>query len=115
MILLASLPSSYENFVESFVVHKDSQTLKGVKATLHTRELRRKAIADKGESDSGLLVKFGKSKKKRGFNKGNNTRSGAGNDNEGSSKTAGKTCYYYKEPGHFRANYPVKKGKSKLL
>ena len=72
-----------------------------MKATLHTRELRQK-----------VLVKSGKSKKKKGFNKGNNTGSGAGNANEESSKTKGKTCYYCKESGHFRANCPVRKGKS---
>ena len=59
-----------------------------------------------------MFVKFGKSKKKKGVNKGNNTGLDAGNGNEGSARTAGKTCYYYKELGHFRANCPVRKGKS---
>ena len=39
LILLVSLPSSYENFFESFVVGKDSLTIKEVKATLYIREL----------------------------------------------------------------------------
>ena len=112
MILLVSLSSSFENFVESFVVCEDSLTLEEVKATLHTRELFQKAIGDNEESGSGLFVKSGKSKKKMGFNKGNNTGLGAGNDNQGSSKTAEKTCYYYKELGHFRANCLVRKGMS---
>ena len=60
----------------------------------------------------GCFFKSEKSKKKKGFNKGNNTESGAGNDNEGSCKTAKKTCYYYKEPGHFRVDCPMRKGKS---
>ena len=37
LILLVSLPSSFENFVESFVVGKDSLTLEEVKVALHTR------------------------------------------------------------------------------
>ena len=49
LIILVSLPSSYENFVESFVVGKDSLTLEEVKATLHTRKFRQKAIGDNGE------------------------------------------------------------------
>ena len=106
------LPSSYENFVESFVVGKDSLTLEEVNAALHTRERRQKGIGDNGESSSGLFVKSEKYKKKKGVNKGNNTRSGAGNDNERFSKTMEKTCYYCKEPGHFRANCPVRKDKS---
>ena len=112
LILLISLRSSYENFVEPFVVGKDSQTLEEVNAALHTRELHQKAIGDNGENDSALLVKFEKSKKRKRFNKGNNTRSSVGNGNERSIKTVGKTCYYCKEPSHFRANCPVRKGKS---
>ena len=112
LILTVSLPSSYENFVESFVVGKDSLTLEEVKAALHTKELRQRAIGDNRKSDNGLFVKSEKLKKKKGFNKGNNTRLDAGNDNEGSSKTVGKTCYYCEEPSHFRANCSVRKGKS---
>ena len=62
-----------------------------------------------------MFVKSGKSKKKKGFNKGINVGLGAGNDNDRSSKTASRTCYYCKEPGHFRANYPVRKGKSQAV
>ena len=42
LILLMSLLSSFENFVESFVVVKDSPKLEEVKATLHTRKHRQK-------------------------------------------------------------------------
>ena len=43
MILLASLPPSYENFVSSFSVWKDSITLKEVKSGFYSRELWLKA------------------------------------------------------------------------
>ena len=46
-----------------------------MKAVLHTRKLYQKAIGDNGDSVSGLFVKFGKSKKKKGFNKRNNVGS----------------------------------------
>ena len=39
LILLVSLPNSYENFVESFVVGKDPLILEEVKVALYTREL----------------------------------------------------------------------------
>ena len=68
-----------------------------MKASLNTKERRQKAIDDNGDNGSGLLVKSGKSKKKKGFNKGNNAGSGAGNDNDGSSKIATKTCYCCKK------------------
>ena len=67
-----SLPSSYKNFVDSFVVGKDSLTLEEVKVTLHIKELRQKATGDNEKNDSALLVKSRKLKKKKGFNKGNN-------------------------------------------
>ena len=67
LISLVSLPSSFGNFVDSFVVGKDSLTLEEVKATLHTRELHQKAISVNGDSGSELFVKFEKSKKKRGL------------------------------------------------
>ena len=43
MILLTSLPTSYENFMSSFSVGKDSITLEEVKSSLYSRELRLKA------------------------------------------------------------------------
>ena len=42
MILLASLPLCYENFVSSLSVGKDSITLEEVKFSLYSRELRLK-------------------------------------------------------------------------
>ncbi|KAJ4714183.1 Retrovirus-related Pol polyprotein from transposon TNT 1-94 [Melia azedarach] len=43
LILLVSLPLSYENFVQSFIVGKDTVSLEEVRSSLHTRELRHKA------------------------------------------------------------------------
>ena len=55
MILLACLPPSYENFVSSLIVSKDSITLEEVKSSLYSRELRLKAFGN-GDvaSTSGL-------------------------------------------------------------
>ncbi|GJV58035.1 hypothetical protein Tco_1459040 [Tanacetum coccineum] len=43
LILLVSLPPSFENFVNSFVVGKDTITLEDVRFSLHFRELRHQA------------------------------------------------------------------------
>jgi len=40
LILLVSLPLSYENFSESFISGKDSVSLEEVRSALHSRELR---------------------------------------------------------------------------
>nr|KYP36889.1 Retrovirus-related Pol polyprotein from transposon TNT 1-94 [Cajanus cajan] len=46
MILLASLPPSYESFVNSLSVGKECIMMKEVKSCLHSRELRFKASAN---------------------------------------------------------------------
>jgi hypothetical protein len=40
LILLCSLPLSYENFVQSFIVGRDCITLEEVCFSLHSRKLR---------------------------------------------------------------------------
>lgn len=58
LILLVSLPLSYDNFVQSFIVGKDSNTLEEVRSSLHTRELGLKA-ADSSSTDNpgaGLIA-----------------------------------------------------------
>ena len=56
LILLVSLPSSYENFVQSFVVGKDTITLEEVRSSLHTRELRHKATGTVIDNQATRLV-----------------------------------------------------------
>uniref|UniRef100_A0A0D3BS43 Reverse transcriptase Ty1/copia-type domain-containing protein n=1 Tax=Brassica oleracea var. oleracea TaxID=109376 RepID=A0A0D3BS43_BRAOL len=43
LILLVSLPNSFENFVQSFIVGKDTVKLEEVRSALHSRELHHKA------------------------------------------------------------------------
>ena len=107
LILLVSLPNSYGNFVESFVVGKDSLTLEEVKAALYTRELRQKATGDNNDYGSGLVVRSGKNSRKKN---GSNNSNGASTD--GSSNTRNIICYHCREPGHFRSKCPELKNKS---
>ena len=113
LILLVSLPNSYENFVESFVFGKDSLTLEEVKATLYTRELRLKATCDNKNYGSGLVVRSGRnSRKNKGSNNSNSSRSDTCNSRDGSSNTKTIICYHCQEPGHFRSKCPELKNKS---
>ena len=48
LILLVSLPPSYENFMQSFIVGKDIVSLEEVRSSLHSRELRHKASSTGG-------------------------------------------------------------------
>jgi len=57
MILLASLPPSYESFVNSLSVGKEFVTMEEVKSSLYSRELRSKAPGNSEESNGfGLVV-----------------------------------------------------------
>ncbi|CAL1354968.1 unnamed protein product [Linum trigynum] len=77
LILLMSLPSSYENFVDSFIAGKDSLSLEDVRSALRTREIRHKESGSgTGGEASGLAITGGKGKKKSG--KGNSNRNSKG-------------------------------------
>ena len=102
LILLVSLPNSYENFVQSFIGSKDTVSLEEVRSALHSRELRHKASGS-GTDDqaSGLFVGGGKN-----FGKGKKSK-----DKRSFSKGPKPTdiCNYCKEKGHWKSDCPKKK------
>ncbi|GJV63888.1 hypothetical protein Tco_1474716 [Tanacetum coccineum] len=53
LMLLTSLPSSYENFVETLLYGRESLTM----ATLNSRELKKRTEGTKEETDDGLYVR----------------------------------------------------------
>ena len=67
LILLVSLPLSYENFVQSFIVGKETVSLEEVRSSLHNRELRHNAVGSGSGTDnqaSGLMANGSKDGKK---------------------------------------------------
>nr|GEZ56673.1 zinc finger, CCHC-type [Tanacetum cinerariifolium] len=58
LMLLTSLPSSYENFVETLLYEKESLIMKDVMATLNLRELKKRIVCTKEETCDGLYVRF---------------------------------------------------------
>ncbi|KAJ4720195.1 Retrovirus-related Pol polyprotein from transposon TNT 1-94 [Melia azedarach] len=102
LILLVSLPLSYENFVQSFIVGKDTVSLEEVRSSLHTRELRHKATGTGADNQAAGLVasgsyghgNSGKKKFKKPVSKGPKP-----ND----------ICNYCKEKGHWKSDCPKKK------
>jgi len=101
MILLTSFPPSYDNFVSSSSVSKDSITLEEVKSSLYYRELQLKASGNGDEALAFILLVIDstkRSKKKKG-------KSGK------KSKVDPKDIYNYcKELGHWKRDY-LKKAK----
>ncbi|GJS19267.1 hypothetical protein Tco_0447899, partial [Tanacetum coccineum] len=57
LMLLTSLPSSYENFVETLLYGKESLTIKDVLATLNSKELKKRTKGTKEETSDGLYVR----------------------------------------------------------
>ncbi|GJU74030.1 retrovirus-related pol polyprotein from transposon TNT 1-94 [Tanacetum coccineum] len=73
LILLVSLPPSFENFVNSFVVGKDTITLEDVRSGLHSRELRHQASGISESQPVGLSITSqdrGRHRTQRGKGKG---------------------------------------------
>ena len=94
LILLCSLPPSYENFVENILYSHDYITLDEVKTALGSNELRKQLIGKSVESNQGEgLVTRGRSMT-RGENSG-------GKASRSQSRKRVK-CYYCKRYGHIR-------------
>jgi hypothetical protein len=103
LILLVSLPLSYENLRESFISGKDSLSMEEVRSALHSRELQH---SYSGTASDGRVVglvannnqgygKFGKKK----FSKKPISRGLKPND----------ICNYCKEKGHWKNDCPKKR------
>jgi hypothetical protein len=67
IILLCSLPNSYENFVDTILYGKYSISSINVKDTMHSKELKRKVSnSNEDKSDVGLVVSRGRNKEMNG-------------------------------------------------
>ncbi|KAG6387705.1 hypothetical protein SASPL_152897 [Salvia splendens] len=69
LILLVSLPESYENFVESFMTGKEILSLEDVRSTIHIREDRQQEASSATESHASGLSATGTGQKKCGKKK----------------------------------------------
>ncbi|GKB18650.1 zinc finger, CCHC-type containing protein [Tanacetum coccineum] len=57
LMLLTSLPSSYENFMDTLLYGRESLTMEDVLATLNSRELKKRTEGTNEEAGDGLYVK----------------------------------------------------------
>ncbi|CAA7032610.1 unnamed protein product [Microthlaspi erraticum] len=100
LLLLVSLPLSYEHYVQSFINGKDTITLEEVRSSLHSRELRHQASGtDTYNQAAGLFVSGG-----RGHRRDNKKFSSKGPKPD-------DVCNYCKEIGHWKSDCPKKKKK----
>ena len=100
LMLLVSLPDSYENFRESMTNGKDSISLEEVRTALQNRELRHSCSGTVSDNQAVGLVanshhSFGKKKfQKKQVNRG---------------PKPGDVCNYCKEKGHWKTECPKKR------
>nr|GEV44535.1 putative reverse transcriptase domain-containing protein [Tanacetum cinerariifolium] len=80
LMLLTSLASLYDNFMETFLYERESLTLEDVLSSLNSRELEKRT--DAKDDGDGLYVKGRNNKKSIGFVK-KNVRHGSGMHSEG--------------------------------
>jgi len=69
IILLCSLPKSYENFIDTMLYGRDSITVNNVKDSLQSKELKRRVSSSNGD-DAGLIVSRGRSMERGNSSKG---------------------------------------------
>jgi len=94
MLLLTSLPDSYENLVNTIIYGKDSLVLEEVKGTLISYDARKNSASSSSEKGEGLIAA-----PERGRT-GNKGRS----NGRGRSKSKGRSfeCFFCKKVGHMK-------------
>lgn len=96
LLLLTSLPDTYDNIVDIFLYGKDTLKMEEVESTLLSSE-RRKKVEDK----DSLFVAHGQ--------RGRQTTKGSSDNSKARSKGSGKgwQCYKCKEWGHIKKDCPT--------
>ncbi|GJW57398.1 hypothetical protein Tco_0104129 [Tanacetum coccineum] len=85
LMLLTSLSSSYENFVETLLYGKESLTMEDVLATLNSRELKKRTEGTKEETDDHLKRDYPKKKSSGFVKKGKRDQDSDSSDDEGNT------------------------------
>ncbi|GJW43209.1 hypothetical protein Tco_0072008 [Tanacetum coccineum] len=102
LMLLTSLPSSYENFVKTLLHGRESLTMEDVLATLNSKELKKRTEGTKEDNGDGLYV--------RGRSDHSDKAHSSGSSRFKSRGGTGKLkCFICHSEGHLNRDFPKKK------
>ncbi|KAH9803501.1 hypothetical protein KPL71_001790 [Citrus sinensis] len=103
LLLISSLPKSYEHFVDALLYGRQTLSLEEVKSALGTKKLKDKQEKADSESGEGLMAR-GRPEKREGKWK-----------KQGRSKSKHKQlkCLHCHKEGHFKRDCPERKSKIK--
>ena len=108
LILLSSLPNSYEHFVDTLLYGRQTLTLKDVKNALESKDLKKRSDFKDQAIGDGLFVKT-KSEKK--VNKDKKNKNQKEKDDKKKKK---RKCYFCQREGHYIKDCFEKKKLEKL-
>ncbi|KAH9648425.1 retrovirus-related pol polyprotein from transposon TNT 1-94-like protein [Citrus sinensis] len=108
LILLSSLPDSYEHFVDTLLYGRHTLTLKDVKNALESKDLKKRSDFKDQATGDGLVVKAKSEKKVYKDKKNKNQKE------KDDRKKKKRKCYFCQREGHYIKNCFEKKKLEKL-